>query len=378
MPGRIPSPGVVMIEPAGGPEYPYAVDLEGKLVWYYTWPDHDPTVSIGGMQQMANGHFIAAFASRSDAPLAGIVDRDKGIVREFDLAGNTIRQISVSELNRKLASRGFNVVLDQFHHHVEVLPNGHWLLLSNTTQTVDGAPVLGDVVVDLDDQLNPVFVWNSFDHLDTSRHPFDKADWTHANAVTYSPTDGNFLVSMRHQHWVVKVNYRNGAGDGSLLWRLGAGGDFTLTNGRNPTDWEYAQHFPFFTGKTSAGIFNLLLMDNGNLRPAPNGTVCGSGADNPCYTTIPEFRLDEQARTATIVSRVIVPTALYSIFGGNAEILGNGNIEYALSGVPTGGVVQEVTPDDAHALVWSLTDLNGKFIYRGYRLTSLYPGVTWQ
>lgn len=378
MPGRTPAPGVEMIEPAGAPAYPYAVDLNGKLVWYYTWADYNPRLSIGGMQRLANGHFVAAFASQTDAPLTGVVDRDKGLVREFDLAGETVRQITVTELNQKLSARGFNLVLDQFHHHVEALPNGHWLILSNTTRIVDGTPMLGDVVVDLDDQLNPVFVWNAFDHLDPARHPFGKGDWTHANAVTYSPTDGNILLSMRHQNWVIKINYRSGAGDGAVLWRLGADGDFVLTNGRTPTDWQYAQHFPFFTGKNSAGIFNVLLMDNGDFRPDANGVACDTPGGTSCYTTVPEFRLDEQARTATIVSRATLPTALYSNFGGNAEILQNGNIEFTLSGIQSGGVIQEITPDDSHALVWSLKDLNSNFIYRGYRLSSLYPNVTWQ
>ena len=32
-------------------------------------------------------------------------------------------------------------------------------------------------------------------------------DWTHSNAIIYSSDDGNFIVSIRHQSWLVKVNY---------------------------------------------------------------------------------------------------------------------------------------------------------------------------
>ena len=376
-PGRTPSPGVELIDSVNGPEYPYVVDLSGKLIWYYSWPDYDQTLSIGGVQQMENGNFVASFSPRSDAPLSGKVDRSKNFVREFDLAGGTVRQLTVTDLNAKLAAKGYSLVLDQFHHHVESLPNGHLLLLSNTVKQMNGFPVQGDVVIDVNERLDPVFVWNSFDHLDVNRHPFDKGDWTHANAVVYSASDGNFLISMRHQHWIIKVNYRNGAGDGSVIWRLGAGGDFKLINGRDPTDWQYAQHFPFFTSTNTAGIFGMILMDNGNSRPQVEGTVCVPAGGTGCYTTIPQFTIDEQARTATVISRVTLPAALYSNFGGNAEVLANGNVEYALSGIPTGGVLQEVTSDEGHALVWSLTSSNGDFIYRGYRLSSLYPGVTW-
>ena len=92
--------------------------------------------------------------------------------------------------------------------------------------------------------LQPVWAWNEFNHLDPNRHPYLFPDWTHTNAVLYSPDDGNILVSMRHQNWVVKVDYQDGKGSGAILWQLGEGGDFTLKNGIDPTDWQYAQHMP--------------------------------------------------------------------------------------------------------------------------------------
>lgn len=67
--------------------------------------------------------------------------------------------------------------------------------------------LLGDVIVDLDTNLQPVWVWDSFDHLDVNRYPVNFPDWTHTNAVIYSKDDGNILISMRHQSWVLKVDY---------------------------------------------------------------------------------------------------------------------------------------------------------------------------
>ena len=117
---------------------------------------------------------------------------------------------------------------------MEPLPNGHWLVLANATMDLSphhyaspdqraGHYVLGDVIVDLDENLNPVWVWNEFNHMDPNRHPYMFPDWTHTNAVTYSPDDGNILVSIRHQNWVVKVDYQDGKGSGGILWRLGRG-----------------------------------------------------------------------------------------------------------------------------------------------------------
>jgi hypothetical protein len=94
-----------------------------------------------------------------------------------------------------------------------VLLNGHWLCLVNSTKPFTDlpgypgvTPVLGDALVDLDTNLQPVWVWNSFDHLDVNRHPYLFPDWTHSNAIAYSADDGNLLLSIRHQNWVIKID----------------------------------------------------------------------------------------------------------------------------------------------------------------------------
>ena len=134
-------------------------------------------------------------------------------------------------------------------------------MLSNTVRPFTNLPgypgvtnVVADVVIDLDTNRQPVWVWNEFDHLDVNRHPMGFPDLTHSNAVIYSPTDHNIIVSMRHQNWVVKVDYNDGAGTGNILWHLGEGGDFALKNGVDPTDWNYAQHYPSLFTPTSAGV----------------------------------------------------------------------------------------------------------------------------
>ena len=49
-------------------------------------------------------------------------------------------------------------------------------------------------------------------------------DWTHTNAIIYSADDGNLIISIRHQNWLVKIDYNNGAGTGDILWHLGLSG----------------------------------------------------------------------------------------------------------------------------------------------------------
>jgi arylsulfate sulfotransferase len=234
--------------------------------------------------------------------------------------------------------------------------------------------VLGDVLVDLDNNLTPVWTWSEFDSLDVNRAPVGYPDWTHSNAVLYSPGDGNLLVSSRHQSWIMKVDYRDGTGTGGLLWRLGYQGDFTLVNGTEPKDWFYGQHQMAFVGPATSGVFSLLMMDNGFSRQLSPGNQC-SGTS--CYTTVPIMSIDETARTATINWRDTLPNAKYSLFAGGSTALANGNVEFDLCNEPnTTSEVDEVTVTTPATTVWSLKTTDQE-LYRANRVPSLYPGVQW-
>ncbi len=328
-----PQPGIELNTAVAGPAQGlYATDLNGNVIWTYPFSDEVLNAGINGAKLLPNGDIVVDFGASSEAPLSGPIPSTLPIaIREIDLAGNTVRQVTLADVNKGLAAAGFNVTLTDFHHDIEPLPNGHLLVMANTLKsvTLNGASsptnVLGDVVVDLDQNWKPVWIWNEFDHLDVNRHPMGFPDWTHSNAIIYSSDDGNFIVSIRHQNWLVKVNYANGTGNGDIIWRLGEGGDFKLVGGTDPTDWFYAQHGPHFVGKSNAGIFSLVLMDNGDDRQFPAGVVCGSAGAPAClYSTIPEMQINESTMTATLTFHQIVPPTLYSSFGGNAEPLQNG------------------------------------------------------
>jgi arylsulfate sulfotransferase len=398
-PGMTPQSGLEELTPISAPYYGVVVtDLQGNTVWSYALPSPPSPDDIEGVKLLPNGHFLITIGQGSTynlnnpSPASGII-----AVREIDLAGNIVREISAaeltSELQAKFQSTGqaqYNLKLLQFHHDITPLPNGHWLVLANVNKSftnLTGFPgttnVLGDVIIDLDQNLQPVWVWNEFDHLDVNRHPYLFPDWTHTNAVVYTPDDHNILVSMRHQNWVVKVDYNDGAGTGNILWRLGEGGDFTLNGGTDPTDWQYAQHLPSIVGSSSAGIFSLILMDNGDDRIfAPNGPICGTGSEPACYSTVPVFQIDENAKTATLTFHQKLDPSLYNTFGGNAEPLDNGDFEYDLcgDGITPSHIfsdIFEVTPDNANpTTVWHMHVTTAN-IYRGFRIPSLYPGVQW-
>ncbi|HZZ38931.1 MAG TPA: aryl-sulfate sulfotransferase [Acidobacteriaceae bacterium] len=385
-PGQVPQPGIEIVNSINSPIMISATDLSGNLIWSYDPGD----VGVSAWQApklLPNGDFIAlAATSSSQAQTTLPGPGDGNLVREFDLAGNTVKQITMGQLNSELAANGYNLQLLVFSHDVTVLPNGHWLLLANTQKSVvlNGATtptsVLGDVIVDLDTNMQPVWVWNEFDHLDVNRHPWNFPDWTHTNAVIYSKDDGNLLVSIRHQNWIVKVDYEDGAGNGNILWHLGEGGDFKLEGGTDPTDWSYAQHGISFASGYSAGAFPLAAMDNGDDRMYPGdtgATTCGTNGAPACYTSVPVYNIDEDTMTATIAFHQIMPANLYSAWGGNAEVLANGDVEYDLCSVAgLSSQVMEVTNQPTPQTVWTL-NVTGSNAYRAYRLPSLYPGVQW-
>lgn len=375
-----PQPGVELLNPLIPFTTALATDLQGNVIWTYPFPDNTPGTNLYPVKLLPDGDFITMLAPTSYP----IGQPGLDILREFDLSGNTVRQLTMADLNAALAARNFNIVLANYSHDLTLLPNGHLLVIANTMVPYTDLPgypgttdVVGDVVVDLDQNWNPVWLWNEFDHLDVNRHPMQFPDWTHTNSVAYSTDDGNFIVSIRHQNWIVKVDYRNGAGTGDILWKLGEGGDFTLQGGIDPTDWFYAQHDAIFLTKNTTGQFTLGIMDNGDDRQFPVGVSCGAVDAPPCfYSTVQRMQVDETKMTASLQFHQVLPTYLYSGWGGGTDNLANGDVEYDLAGVGLDSQIFEVTDEASPQMVWNLTT-PGVNMYRGSRIPSLYPGVQW-
>jgi arylsulfate sulfotransferase len=342
--------------------YPTATDLTGSVIWYY------PLVQATLTRPLLGGNML-------------ILARDGyngRLLREIDLAGNVVRETSTDEVSRQLVALGHDPI-GAFHHEAIRLTNGHTLAIASVERILvdEQGPgpvhVYGEMIVDLDANLQVAWAWNAFDHLDTTRAallgetctyegpgcpalflgPLAK-DWLHANSIGYVADDGNLIMSLRHQDWVIKIDYQNGAGSGAVLWKAGPGGDFTLSSG-DPWPWFSHQH----DAKLAGG--HLLVYDNGNTRVQETGSGNSRGQ---AYT------LDETAMTATLDLNLDLGAYLSAL--GSAQGLLNGSFHFdsGFNGPPTApyGDAVEVRPDGTVTFVSRLNT----FVYRSFRMSDLY------
>lgn len=389
--GATPQPGIEVWNTAipSNVLQAFATDLDGNVIWTYQYQGSVSDL-IQGIQQLPNGDMLMLISYLSSITVTNTVGLVNEI-REIDLAGNTVRTLTIDQLNQKLASSNLRdndgkvYSFRGFHHSVVALANGHWVMLTDYRKSYTDlpaypgtTPVLGDAIVDVDQNGKPDWVWNTFDHLDINRHPMNFPDWTHSNGLLYSADDHNLLLSIRHQNWIIKINFLDGQGSGAVMWRLGQGGDFKLVGGTDPTDWFYAQHGLSFFSMNTTGVFRLGLMDNGNDRIFPGAQVnCKPLAPTApdCYSTIPVLELNEGSMTATFTTHYSPTPSFFTFFGGNAELLANGDIHANFGSTINGGIVQELNPQ-ATQVVWEGKTTNGDQFHT-YRWPSLYPGVQW-
>jgi hypothetical protein len=353
-----------------------ATDLQGRVEWYYNVSTSGLTSTAAG-QSLVPGGTALLIGADHDSPLPG----SRNVLREIDLAGNVVRETNLAAVNAELTGMGLDA-LTSFTHDVERLPNGQTAVIGLVERTVSihGTPTnyIGAMIVVLDKDFQVAWTWNAFDHLDVNRGPvlgeivqpgspgptaavprLPAVDWLHLNAVSWSPADGNLVLSIRHQDWVLKIDYRSGAGDGHIIWRLGQGGDFTV-NSTDPNPWFSHQHNAHFIDDHT-----LILFDNGNTRRASDPNAHSRGQ---------VWTLDEQTMTATLV--VNADLGSYSGALGAAERLSNGDYYFTLGEngpepprPPAQGI--EVSPDGAK--VYDL--MANRPEYRTFRVRTLYEGV---
>ena len=103
--GMTPQPGVEMLDMVGGaPSDAVVTDLEGNVLWTYAGPSASD--NIQGIKLLPNGDFLMAIGPGSGAPLNGGVPPGAiNEIREVNLAGDTVREITINDLNARACER---------------------------------------------------------------------------------------------------------------------------------------------------------------------------------------------------------------------------------------------------------------------------------
>jgi hypothetical protein len=330
-----------------------ATDLAGNVLWYYDpvangFPGYAQNLEPGGTVMILGGTAVGSTAGYDT-------------LRQVDLAGDTLRETNIKAVNAQLAALHRPRIID-FDHEAKLLPNGDTAVLASTQKTVEykGKPTrfTGDMVIVLDQNFQVAWVWNGFKWLNTNRlgkdHPIPK-DWLHANSVSWSPGDQDLVVSLRTQDWAIKIDYANGTGNGHIVWKLGAGGNFmAIANTASP--WFTHQHDVRYINANT-----LLVFDDGNTRQQSDPSAHSRGQ---------EWILDEANRTATLV--VNADLGNYSAFLGSAQMLPNGDLAFTSGALGTGinpaGQSIEVRPDGTIIYVQQMSE----YEYRSYFESTLY------
>jgi len=358
---------------------PVVTDLQGHVTWYYDISQSGfiPNLTDLGHSLVPGGKVLVMGAS-VDAPLPTPTSRN--IVREIDLAGDTVRETNIAAVNAQLTALGHDIIYS-FTHDVQRLPNGQTAVIGITerTVTINGTPTdyIGMMIVVLDEDLQVTWAWDAFDHLDVNRGPvlgeivqpgdvgpttavprLPAVDWLHLNAVSWSSVDGDLVLSMRHQDWVIKIDYQDGKGDGHVIWRLGQDGDFTVKSG-DASPWFSHQHNAHYIHDST-----LILFDNGDTRQV---------SDPDAHSRGQVWTLDEKKMTATLAFNADLGN--YSDALGGAQLLSNGNYCFTSGrqGEPPNRFGQsiEVRPDGTKAYVFQVD----RSLYRSFRVRTLYKGT---
>jgi hypothetical protein len=286
-----------------------AVDASGEVIWYYR-ADHTIMQAV----PLANGNLLYMASE----------DGVWGVLVEIDLLANVVRRWHSRGLVDEAPAGSILVDVDSLHHDVVELPSGNLAALGSEIRTFDDYPtseedpeapretreVIGDVIVEFTPDGTVVQQWPLLDAVDPYRIGYDSlgtgfwgdtyralghatgeaADWAHANALAHDPADDTFVVSLRHQDAVVKVD-RTGA----ARWILGSHAGWQdpwrdlLLEPQGELEWPFHSHG---VEVTPAGT--ILLFDNGNHRAMPFEDRMPVDAS---YSRAVEFEVDAAAMT---------------------------------------------------------------------------------
>lgn len=286
--------GYTLLAPLGS-RFTYLMDADGMEI--NSW--ESATLPANSAYMLPQGHMIRV--ARDPSPVVELVSGSGGIVQEFDWDGAIVWQYDHT---------GPDIVA---HHDIEVLPNGHVLIIAYEMHTLEEALAAGrdpahlspdglwsDFIVEVDpatDQI--VWEWHVWDHMVQDFDPlaanFDvvgdrperidinwmrpgdtpRPDWTHVNAVSYNAALDQIVLSPRtfSEIWIIDHSTTTAEAATGAGGNAGRGGDLLYRWG-NPATYEagdpildrqlWFQHDPRWIPAGKPGAGRMLVFDNGD------------------------------------------------------------------------------------------------------------------
>ena len=424
---------------------PVATDLNGNIMWYY---------GDGAGTLLTRPVFGGTMLTIQNGQSWDSSNTTQQLLREIDFSGTTVRETNTGVISNQLVAMGAtdatpcgkivqppvvgDACLNDFHHdairyevggqlYTAFMAHIEKLFPPGTQGNKGSAPVdvLSEMVIVLNANWQVVWYYDAFNQLDinraaplgevcsagTSDCPTDlflstvANDWTHANTVDYvaapasqNPDSGDFIVSMRDQDQLIRVNYNNGAGScapppaaSCIGWYMGppdglpvAPNSFTMDQTFSNDEWPWFSHQHDATYANSgnkvtlpnlSGISGPLLtiFDNGNTRysapPLGLGTNCSpAGEPNDCNSRGYALIVDET--NMTVIPVVMQNLSVKTTALGAAGLLSNGNFFFQ-TGLPNTQAI-ELEPQTG---VYGLQVMNVgsvDYSYRGWQMPNLY------
>ena len=301
-----PEPGLIFLTPfqlvgaAGGPTFLYILDETGKLLFY------KQTVQ-------ATSDFERVTLPNGTVRYTYIIQQQPIDMKTWPLLPCTavvlddhFRQLQTIQL----AAAGAHPAGAVDVHEFRLLDDDHWLVQSYLGETVTNVPGYtsstvasgvvqevksGNVLFDWETTSVPALYTQSTDGNDFTNSKAMYADYNHLNAFDIDPSNGNLVLSLRHDDEIVELDHSTGA----IVWTLGGlGDDFGLA----AADKSSHQHHVRFVGPN-----HLTMFDNGNATK---------------LTKIREYQIDPIGHTAQVLAALSIDGHYSSAMGSVQKING--------------------------------------------------------